>query len=223
MRTLIALVAALAAPAEAGAWRELFDGKTLQGWSAPDMAYWTVEDGAITGTVTAAHLPPRNQFIVWRGGEVADFELTFQFRVFGDKANSGMQLRSEVREHGLVWGYQADIARPGAFLGGVFDEYGPRGSLAARGQSVFIDGAGHRTVTPFADPAKLLAGIDLAQWHTYQVVARGPKITLAIDGQRTAELDDHERGRARARGVLAMPVIPQPMKVQFRAIRLRAL
>src|SRR5688572_8775967 len=76
----------------------LFDGKTLDGWRSPDMSFWRVEDGAITGEVTAGRKPPENNFIVWQGGEVDDFELQFKFRITGAKANSGMQFRSEVKE-----------------------------------------------------------------------------------------------------------------------------
>ena len=217
----LALSTTLATPEGTG-WQSLFDGKTLAGWRAPDMSYFSVEDGAITGTTTTAHNPPRNQFIVWQGGPVDDFALTFEFRIFGAKANSGMQLRSEVREHGLVWGTQADISVAGPFLGGLWDEYGPRRSLAGRGERVVIAEDGKRTVTRFAPAQGLLIGIDLTKWHRYEIDARGPKIVLRIDGVVTAELEDRERGKARASGVLAMPIIPgEPMKVQFRTIRLR--
>src|SRR5687767_2309522 len=126
---------------EAG-FKALFDGKTLDGWKAPDMSYFSVQDGAITGEATPKHLPPRNQFIVWQGGTVRNFDLRFRFRIFGPKANSGMQFRSTVKDKGLVWGYQADIAMSGPYLGGIWDEYGPRNSLAARGESVTIDETG---------------------------------------------------------------------------------
>lgn len=46
-------------------WHSIHDGAPLQGWSAPDMSYWRIEDGAITGETTREHNPPRNQFIVW--------------------------------------------------------------------------------------------------------------------------------------------------------------
>jgi hypothetical protein len=207
-----------------GGWRAIFDGKTLNGWRAPDMSYFTVEDGAITGTTTREHNPPYNQFIVWQGGVVADFELKFKFRLFGAKANSGMQFRSAVKEKGLVWGYQADIAANGPYLGGIWDEYGPRRSLAARGEKNVIDEDGKKTVTRFAGADALLRGIELEEWNEYHITARGPQITLRINGQVTAELIDRERGRASSSGVLAMPIIPgEPMKVQYKDIRLKVL
>ncbi len=201
----------------------LFNGRTLEGWSAPDMSFFSVQDGAITGEVTAEHKPPYNQFIVWQGGTVRDFDLRFRFRVFGAKANSGMQFRSAVKEKGLVHGYQADIGMTGTILGGIWDEYGPRHSLAARGESVVIDEDGKKTATKFADAAELLQGVDLSTWTDYRVVARGPHVVLEINGRKVSELVDRERGKAAAEGVLAMPVIPEPMKVQYKDIRLKAL
>ena len=204
-------------------WKSIFDGKSLNGWKAPDMSVWSVENGAITGTVTPEHRPRENVFIVWQGGEVGDFELKFNFRMFGEKANSGMQFRSQVREHGLVHGYQADITKQGKSLGGIWDEYGSRNSLAARGEKSVIDENGKKTVTQLADAAELMKGIDLEQWNEYQIIARGNQMTLKINGRITSELIDQEKGKALVSGVLAMPVIPKPMKVQYKNIRLRNL
>jgi len=209
-------------PSEEG-FKPIFDGKTLEGWEAPDLSYFSVQDGAITGEVTEARRPPRNQFIVWQGGKVRDFELRFKFRIFGTKANSGMQFRSEVKEHGLVHGYQADIALAGPYLGGIWDEYGKRGSLAARGERNEIAEDGKKTVTRVADAAELVKGVDLSQWTDYRIVARGPSLQLSINGKVTAELVDRETGKAATEGVLAMPVIPEPMKVQYKEIRLKEL
>ncbi|MFN8008082.1 MAG: family 16 glycoside hydrolase [Terriglobia bacterium] len=102
-------------------WEAIYDGKSLSGWKAPDMSVWSVEDGAITGTVTAERRPQENVFIVWQGGTVEDFELKFHFRMFGEKANSGdVKSRSRMAERGLVHGYQADITKAGKSLGGVW-------------------------------------------------------------------------------------------------------
>lgn len=210
--------------AQGQGWKNIFDGKTLTGWQAPDMSYFTVEDGAITGTTTAAHNPPYNQFIVWQGGEVADFELKFKFRIFGAKSNSGMQFRSAVKDKGLVHGYQADMDGAGKFLGGIWDEYGTRRSLAGRGEKALIDESGKKTITRFAESEALLKGIKMEEWNEYHITAVGSRISLRINGTLTAELDDRETGKAARKGVLAMPIIPgEPMKVQYKDIRLKKL
>ena len=205
-------------------WKKIFNGKTLDGWKAPDMSYFSVEDGAITGQTTREHNPPENQFIVWQGGTVDDFELKFKFRLFGPKANSGMQFRSRVKERGLVHGYQADMATAGPYLGAIWDEYGERRSLAARGEKSVIDEAGKKTATRFAAAEDMLKGVNLEDWNEYHITARGPHIVLQINGELTAELEDRETGKAASSGVLAMPIIPgEPMKVQYKDIQLKVL
>src|ERR1043165_9526522 len=204
---LATLPLAACAPREDDGWQAIFDGRTLDGWSAPDPSYFRVEDGAITGETTRAHNPPRNQFIVWLGGQPADFELTFEFRIFGAASNSGMQVRSAVREHGLVHGYQADIDGKARFFGGFWDEYGPRKSLSARGQHTVIAADGSRSMTPIPQ-ATALEGLALDRWPRYHITALGPRLELRIDGILATVLEDRETGRAAAAGVLAMPVIP---------------
>ena len=223
--SLLALGLSCAGPgsSDSEGFQTLFDGKTLEGWKAPDMSYFSVADGAITGEATPKHLPPYNQFIVWQGGTVKNFDLRFRFRVAGPKANSGMQFRSVVKDKGLVHGYQADIAVSGPYLGGIWDEYGPRKSLAARGESVEIDEDGKRKIIKFADPNDIAQGIDISQWTDYRILAQGPHILLEINGRKMSELVDRERGKAAAEGVLAMPIIPEPMRVQYKDLRLKVL
>ena len=201
----------------------IFDGKTLEGWAAPDMNFWRVEDGAITGEVTAGRRPPENNFIVWQGDKVSDFELTFRFRIFGERANSGMQFRSEVRDRGLVHGYQADMSGDGRLIGNIFDEYGSRGQLAGRWESVTWTKDGKKDVqalprfNPFKDDP-----LDPKEWNEYRITARGEHVTIHVNGKLTTELHDADP-RRRLEGVLAMPVIPEPMKVQYKDLRLKRM
>ncbi|MGH9427920.1 MAG: 3-keto-disaccharide hydrolase [Terriglobia bacterium] len=186
---------------EGQAWKKIFNGKTLDGWKAPDMSYFSVEDGAITGQTTREHNPPENQFIVWQDGRVNDFKLKFKFRLFGPKANSGMQFRSQVKERGLVHGYQADMATSGPYLGAIWDEYGERRSLAARGEKSVINEAGQKTATRFAAAEALLKGINLEDWNEYHITARGPHIVLRIKGNgRTGGSRNRQGGLVRCAG-----------------------
>jgi hypothetical protein len=198
-------------------FKPIFDGTTLAGWTSPDMSFWRVEDGAITGEVTKDHKPPENNFILLKHELVDDFELRFRFRIFGEKANSGMQFRSSIAERGLVKGYQADMSGDGKWTGGIFDEYGPRGSLAARGESATWSTDGKKTAQPLPHEVKLP---DTTQWTDYHIIARGEHIVLTINGVVTAELHDNYLSRVR-RGCLAMPVIPAEMKVQYKDLRLK--
>ncbi|QOV87804.1 3-keto-disaccharide hydrolase [Humisphaera borealis] len=211
----------VAAP-PAGAFVAIFDGKTLDGWRAPDMTWWKVEDGAITGHVPADHKLKENSFLVWQGEPVKDFELKFSFRIFGKDANSGMQFRSEVKDRGLVHGYQADIDGAGKFAAGIWDEYGTRKSLAARGERATWDADGKKTAEKIPDPFDGKPA-DLTQWTEYHIIAVGEKITLKVNGKLACELTDRDKQKQRVSGVLAVPVIPKEMKVQYKDILLKRL
>lgn len=220
--TLAMTAFARPASADDAGFVPIFDGKTLEGWRAPDMQWWSVADGAITGTVPADHTLKENSFLVWQGEPVKDFELKFSFRIFGAAANSGMQFRSEVKDRGLVHGYQADIDGAGKFAAGLWDEYGTRRSLAARGERTTWDAEGKKTVEKTPDPFEGKPA-DLTQWTEYHIIAVGPKVTLKVNGKVACEMTDNDKARQRLAGVLAVPVIPKEMKVQYKDIRLKRI
>src|SRR5438876_11097950 len=69
----------------------LFNGKDLSGWEG-DTKFWSVKDGAITGS-TRDNKTNGNTFLIWRGGTVKDFELRAMWRL--ENHNSGIQYRSK--------------------------------------------------------------------------------------------------------------------------------
>jgi hypothetical protein len=70
-------------------WTSLFDGKTLNGWSGDKN--WKVEDEAITIESTCER-PTGTVYLVWQGGEAADFELKMEMKGTGN-INGGIQYR----------------------------------------------------------------------------------------------------------------------------------
>jgi len=70
-------------------WTSLFDGKTLNGWSGDNN--WKVEDGAITIESTCEK-PTGTVYLVWKGGEAADFEMKLEMKGTG-MINGGVQYR----------------------------------------------------------------------------------------------------------------------------------
>ena len=70
-------------------WTSLFDGKTLNGWSGDQ--YWKVQDGAIVIESTCEK-PTGTVYLVWQGGEAADFELKLEMMGTGN-INGGVQYR----------------------------------------------------------------------------------------------------------------------------------
>ena len=199
----------------------IFDGKTLNGWSAPDMRYWSVRDGAITAE-SSEQLPcKRNQFLVWQLGDLDDFELRLKFRIAGTpSANSGIQFRSQIAEDGHAIGYQADIDRAGTYLGLLYDEHG-RAILAKRGEKTVIDRNGNRKTTSLDFQQ---APVDLSGWNDYQIIACGSHLTLKVNGVTTVEVIDDEKSQQDLTGKLALQIHSGPaMTVQFKDIELKRL
>jgi len=199
----------------------IFDGKTLAGWKAPDMSYWSVKDDAITAQSTPEHPCKKNQFIVWQHGRLDDFELKLKFRISGSKsANAGVQIRSSVNPDGHVVGYQCDIDIAGKWVGALYDEHTGRRMLAALGQFTTIDKEGKRTTKALKSDADIKAG----DWNDYHIIARGSRIELRINGSPTAVVIDDQKGQRDLSGVLALQLHSgPPMTVQYKDIHLKRL
>lgn len=203
---------------EAG-FTSLFNGKDLAGWEGMP-GWWTVEDGAITAQSTPEKPCMRANYLMWRGGAPADFDLRLKYRLVG--GNSGIQIRSQERPDWDTYGYQADIDAEGQWTGCLFEH--ARGGVAMRGESVVIDEAGKKKVAPLGDPAELLKSVRGNDWNDYRIVARGPEITLEINGVTMARVVDREKGKAAASGLIALQVHPgPPMKIQFKDLRIKLL
>ena len=220
---VLGFVTAGALAQEAG-FKAIFDGRTLYGWEAANMSYWSVKDGAITGQSTEKNPATDNQFLVWQLGQVDDFELILKYRIMGTPAaNSGIQIRSRVEKDGHAVGYQADIDLAGQYAGALYDERG-RGMLAERGQKTVIDSDGKMTHTPLGDADALMNVIKKDDWNDYHIIASGNHIILKINGKVTAEVIDNDKAQRELYGVLALQLhAGPPMTVQFKDIKLKRL
>lgn len=222
LMSLICVVTALllpALPAGAQEVRDLFDGKSLNGWEG-NAKFWSVKDGAITGQTTAENPTKGNTFLIWKGGEVKDFELRLQFKIVG--GNSGIQYRSTDKGNYVVHGYQADIDSGDMYIGILYEE-GGRGILAQRGEKVEIDADGKKTVTgKTGDSKEIAAAVKKEDWNEYVVIAKGNHLTQSINGHTTVEVIDNASGKAKESGILALQLhAGPPMTVQFKDIKLK--
>jgi hypothetical protein len=75
-------------------WTSMFDGSTLNGWDG-DKNYWRVENGAITVESTCEK-PTGTIYLIWQGGEAADFEMKLEMKGTGAAVNSGIQYRGVI-------------------------------------------------------------------------------------------------------------------------------
>ncbi len=204
-------------------FRSIFDGKSLEGWKG-DETFWHVENGAIVAESTAEKPCKTNTFLTWDQGELDDFTLKLEFKLTASdaaKANSGIQFRSGVKPDGHVFGYQADIDLAGKWVGALYDELG-RGMLATRGQSAVVSPDGKIVAKDIADASELLKAIRPGDWNEYEISAQGSKITLAINGKTTVEVDDQQSAERELSGLLALQLHSgPPQRVEFRNIRLK--
>lgn len=203
----------------------IFNGKDLSGWEG-EQGFWSVEDGAITGVSTPKKPVKGATYLMWRGGKVTDFELRFSYRI--EAGNSGVQFRSRELKNLDITGYQADFDTPNQWTGCLYDcnshRADPDRVIGPRGQNVTIDAQGKRTATTVADPAKLLEHVKKDDWNEYHVIARGPLVTLKINGQVMSQVIDKEKGKASSSGIIAIQLHGgAPMKVQVKNLRVKHL
>ncbi len=206
----------------------LFDGKTLEGWDGnPD--FWSVQDGAITGQTTAEKPTKGNTFIIYRQGELGDFELQLEYKIIG--GNSGIQYRSfevdPVKAKWVVGGYQADFEAGNTYSGILYGERF-RGILANRGQQTELvrnDGKfSVKVVGSVGDSKTIQTKIKKEDWNHYTITAKGFHFVHKINDVVTCECTDNDERERRATGILALQLhAGPPMKVQFRNIRLKTL
>ena len=209
-------------------FQSIFDGTTLEGWDG-DPAFWRAESGAIVGQSTDQNQVRQNTFLIWRGGEPADFELKLEFRM--NSTNSGVQIRSVRLPAGgdigkwVMKGYQADIDFANQFTGQIYEERG-RGFLAMRGQAVYVpDGGRPMVIGNLQQTADELKGlIKTSGWNQLHLVARGNTIIHILNGAVTSiVVDDDSKNRALS-GLLGFQMhVGPPMKVEFRNIWLKRL
>jgi hypothetical protein len=215
--------AARAAAEDESGFRSLFDGRTLEGWKAVDPTYWSVEDGAITGKITKEHPLKENPYLVWQGGELADFELKLKSRLNGSPGvNNGFQFRSKLLPNHDIAGYQVDNNRNTDWLARLYDEHG-RETLAYRGTRTAIDENGRRTTAEIPG-ATGPAHFRLEDWHEYHLICVGPRLTLKINDRLVAEVIDLDPKQQDFSGILGLQLHSgPPTTVQFKDIRLKVL
>ena len=206
---------------EAAEFKAIFDGESLDGWDG-DLKFWSVQDNAITAKSTDENPLKRNSFLIYRGGDVADFDLRLKFRV--EVGNAGIQYRSQEVEEWMVAGYQADIDADNRYTGILYDEDG-RGILANRGErAVGSTGEEIRVTETFDVAESTLLPVKQGAWNDYRILAVGPRLLHYINGKLTAEFLDGDADHFDASGLLALQIHSgPPMKVQYKEIRIKTI
>ena len=214
----LALAGTLHADVEPG-FVSMFNGKDLTGWEGKPGG-WSIDAGAITGQSTRENPCKKHHYLYWKGGEPADFILRLKYKIVG--GNSGVQFRSEKRPAFDTHGYQADFEAGATWTGCLFQH--DRGGVVMRGNRSVIAEDGSRKEEAFARGADLQAKIKSEDWNDYEIVARGSRITLRVNGELMCEVDDRDAKQACDKGIIALQMHPgPPMKVQFKDLRIKVL
>lgn len=209
---------ALLAPLHAQ--ESLFNGKDLTGWKGLPQ-FWSVQDGVIVGETTAENPTKGNTFLIWQGGEVANFEITAEVRFQGN--NSGIQYRSQIVDEAnfVLKGYQADLHPAPNYFGMLYGEkLGKRGIIAQRGQRVEIGPDGNTKVLgEVGDKSELKDW----EWNTLRVIAVGSRLLHQVNEVTTADITDRHP-EALSSGVIGLQLhAGPPMRVEFKNIQFRKL
>lgn len=182
LAVLLTIVAAAAAPPDDG-FRDLFDGKTLDGWvvEGPEKdkdgnPMWRVEDGRI------ACLGKGFGFLRYDRKEFGDFTLRVEYR-FAPKAkdnpegNSGLGIRTIKFDP-----KHAQLTRPSyaSYEIQLLDDAGKPATAHSTGSL-------YRYKSPTANPSK-----PAPEWNTIEVTCAGPKITVRLNGETILEADQTE-------------------------------
>ena len=200
----------------------IFDGKTLKDWDG-DPNFWRAENGEIVGETTAEKVVKVNNFLIWRGGTVKDFELKTEFKING--TNSGIQYRSsELPEIGkwVLKGDQADIEFTNGYTGNIHEERGRTGHvvLSRRGEVTRVTGGPKfKTLATIGDATLLKGIININGWNSYHIIARGPVIMQIINGQLMSVVIDEDTKNFVPEGLVGFQMHVGPsFKVQYRNI-----
>lgn len=219
---------------------KIFDGKSLNNWEG-DPTYWRVENGNLVGEITPTTLLKTNSFIVWKGGEAGDFELTLEVKIT-KAGNSGINYRSEKLSeppHALK-GYQADIDGANRYTGQNYEERA-RTTLAYRGEIVTVNPPQNataelkeniksnawlnRTVTgSLGNIDSLKTQIKSEDWNRIRLVVKGNRLQHYVNNVLMSDVTDNDKTNGKSSGLLGVQVhVGPPMKVEFRNIMLKKM
>lgn len=220
------------APAEPKDMTALFNGKDLTGWEG-DTRLWSFKDGVVRGETTKENPAFGNTFLIWKGGELKDFELRLSFRI--NSGNSGIQYRSKHmpfkegdKNKWVVAGYQAEVENTPGKVGFLYHEKG-RGYLCNVGERVEMTPAADakgkavaKVVGKIGDKAAIGATYKKSDWNEYIIIAKGNHVVHYLNGVQTIDFTDNdEKGRCDS-GVLALQIHQgPPMVVEFKEVRIK--
>jgi hypothetical protein len=183
---------------------DFFNGKDLDSFDGLKQ-YWSVKDGAIVGTTPKDGLA-FNTFLCSKK-KYKDFELKFQVKLVGATANSGVQIRSKIRDsekdkqNFAVEGPQCDMGAQ--YWGSLYGEHFG-GMMKA------------------ADPKLVAKVLKKDDFNDYSIRCVGKRVTIKLNGETTV---DDDFPKLPDEGIIAWQLhqVKTPMEVTFKNIEFKDL
>ncbi len=169
MRTLLPLclllTSTLAAAPEAGGWKQLFNGKDLNGWKHVGPGGMTVDPDGLMRTHGGMGL------LYWTGGPIGDCVLRVVYRMRDENDNSGVFIRIPTAPT-EPWmpvnkGYEVQI-----------DNHPERGGE----DEYHVTGTLYSLTKPLAKPGK-----PGPEWNTMEITLEGPRTIVVVNGQKVTD------------------------------------
>ena len=184
--------------ANQGSWEELFDGKSLDGWTSRPGGKWEVKDGAILGTSPKSE---RRHGILLSNREFSDFVIQAKFRVH--KGDSGFYFRSgKVKSAVSVNGFQVEI-----------DTSQETGGLYETGGRAWVNKPSKEAIAQ--------RKYEKGKWADLELSAVGRDVTVRINGVVCSDL---KNDKGRTKGYFGLQLHGgQEMKVEYKDIRIQEL
>jgi Domain of Unknown Function (DUF1080) len=174
----------------------LFNSKDLSGWQVYGTERWYVAQGELV----CESGPDKGYGYLGTTASYRDFDLSLEFKQEAN-GNSGVFFRSSI-EGTKISGWQAEVAPPGKFTGGIYESYG-RGWL----------------IKPATGSD---ASLKMGTWNQMRIRVAGDEVTTWLNGQQMITLKDAKIGAAS--GQIALQIHDGGgIKIHWRNIRLTTL
>lgn len=166
---LVALSTSLLPAADSPGWKQLFNGRNLDGWKHVGKGDMTVERGLIQ-TQGGMGL------LYWTGSKLGDCEIRVVFKMRDKNDNSGVFIRIPVppTETWMPVNYGYEVQIDNDPESGGEDEYHVTGTL-------------YSLTKPLARP-----GNPGPEWNTMDIALNGPRTTVTVNGVRVTDYTEGE-------------------------------
>ena len=188
-------------------WKSLFNGKDLTGWHNP---YSHGESRVNNGII---ELVADKKFFLAYDRQIADFIMTAEIKLPAGKANSGILFRSQKKEDGSMFGYQAEVdGSDRKWSGGLYDE-GRHGWIHPK--KPIENAYNEKHWTPNRKDA-----FNRDDWNHYKIKCLADHIQIWVNGVKTTDLKDDTDDK----GFIAIQHHGEKGQVyQFRNLRLKEI